>query len=201
MIDFPSRTLRSAATVLVLLVATSAMAAEGVLVADLPQALTTPAVLQKAQRALVQGNWKIVDSDATSVDATRKDGRNDCSLTLFVADGSLKYRGSAQVKQGWGVGKDVKMTSVEKPIPQGWLDTLRIDIEQSLNSPAPPAATAPASNAGVAGQPRANAGTANVPAPTGTTAEKLRELEALRKEGLVSEPEYQRMRQAVLDAF
>jgi len=201
MFDFPSKSLRNAATVLLLLTATSALADEGVLVGELPQGLTTPAVLEKAERALLREDWKILDSDATSLDAKRKDGRNECALTLFVADGTLKYRGTATVKQGWGVGKDVKMTSAEGPIPPGWLNRLRVDIEESLNAPVSPAATAPATNAGAAGPSRANAGTASAPAPTGTTAEKLRELEALRKEGLVSEPEYQRMRQAILDAF
>lgn len=193
MIHFPSRTLRNATTVLLLLAATGALADEGVLVADLPAALTTPVLLDKAQRALVQGDWKVVDSDATSVDAQRKSGRNDCSVTLFVSDGVLKYRGSAKISQGWGAGKDAKMVTTEGPIPEGWLNELRSEFQQALAIPvpAPKAAAVAPPSAGAAGKTLSD----------GSTRDKLKELEELRKEGLVSEQEYQKMRQAVLDSF
>jgi hypothetical protein len=149
------------------------------------------------------------------VDAKRKGGGNDCALTIFVSDGILKYRGSAKVAKAWGVGKDTKMVPAEGPIPGDWLDDLRSDIRQSLIAAIPRGsvvpdsrATVPAGNAAnetraavPAAKAAAVAGAAATPATDATTANKLKELEQLRKDGLVSEPEYQQMRKAILAKF
>lgn len=203
MIHFPSRTLGNATTVLLLLAATSALAAEGVLVSDIPQGLSTPAVLEKTQRVLVQRKWTVLRTDDTSVDARRKDKSNDCSLTVFVSDGALKYRGAAKVSQAWGAGKDAKMVTVDGDIPDDWIEDLESDIKLSLTVAVPQGrpASETRSNANTGTERGSTAGTAVKPRSDGSTRDKLKELEALRKDGLISEPEYQQMRKAVLDDF
>lgn len=213
MIHCPSRMFRNATTVLLFLAATSALAEEGILVGEVPHGTTAPAILATTQRALLQGKWTILRTDETSVDAKRKDDGTDASLTVFVSDGILKYRGSAKVPKAWGVGKDTKLLRVDGSIPKDWLDDLRAGINQSLIVAVPhgkiandtPANVDPADtarwNASPADEPRSNPGTSDKTCSCGSTTDKLRELEKLRKDGLVSEPEYQRMRQAALDAF
>jgi hypothetical protein len=200
---------------LLLLTATSALAAEGVLVSDIPPGKSPAAILDAAHRALIHRNWTILHSDPTSLDANLKQKGSDSTLTVFVSDGILKYRGAAKVPQIWGAGKDAKWITVDGRIPESALDDLRADIKQYLVADVPhgnavatthstPPATASPSNAGTgqgAAAPSTPAGKQAAPALSGSTRDKLKELEQLRKEGLITEPEYQQMRKGVLDAF
>lgn len=158
-----------------------ALASEGKLLVDeIPATLPPEAVIGVARQALLGRSWQVLKETPGSVEASLQQRGVSSTITIELQARSLFYRDRTRQFMTFG---DMGGAAVDAPMPEHWLDFLRADIRAGL------------------AQLALTRKTAQEACAADDAAARLRRLQQLRDEQLLSPAEYEAKRAEILKAL
>ena len=148
----------------------------GVLLPTVPHAENKAAIVNAIKLGFEKREWTVVASDETSVTGVLKHNQIDARMRVWLENGKLLYE-EKSIKTQLGGHIPNAAGRVQSPIKlDNWLENLREDIGQLV-------ALTPS------------------PASTSDAASRLKILEELRAQKLITEDEYSKKRAEILGAL
>lgn len=168
------------------------LAAEGVVVEQVPLGATGDSIMTALRQALAKQQWKVVsDNGADAIVAEKSDSDTQAKVEFMRFDQSVRYNELKVtrdfVSTGFGPGNTGNRipVKVKTSVPKRWLTNLHDDIFSSLNAQRKAEAAQPAAQKAVESSQSAKA--------------RLEQLKELLDAKLISESEYEQKRQQILN--
>lgn len=156
-------------------------AEEQAFVENIPSQVSPRAAISAAEAALAKRQWFVTSRDERSVAGELKHGKHDCEIVISIEGRSLNFDGAClSLKRAKGASARQKKEL--GAIPSRWVAYLRQDTETNL----------------VMQSQREPECDASKPVKK-SVADRLRGLKALKKEGLLTDAEYQKKRAELVE--